>query len=176
MGAIEVATDAQRRSRMLDLAAQDRDVVREVEEARRADTAFTKVYEKGWRRLQVLIREAPAAARVYAFLAEHIDGTAGAVVVSQEVMARALGVHVKTIKRQTKFLEDAGSLVRIRVGTGVYAYCLDPEEVWKSWADRKDEAAFTTKTLVRKSDRANREVRRKLRVMMGEPELPLGEA
>ena len=90
--------------------------------------------------------------------------------VSQEVMANSLGVHVKTIKRQTAYLEKVGALVRIRVGTGVYAYALDPEEVWKSWADRKEEAAFVTRTLVKKGDRANREVRRKLKVMMGEPE------
>lgn len=166
----EVATDAQRAARLMDWQAQDRDVARQAEEARRGDSDFVKVYGKGWRRLQALIQTAPSAARVFAFLAEHVDGTAGAVVVSQEVMANSLGVHVKTIKRQTAYLEKVGALVRIRVGTGVYAYALDPEEVWKSWADRKEEAAFVTRTLVKKGDRANREVRRKLKVMMGEPE------
>ena len=57
----------------------------------------------------------------------------------------------------------------------MYAYALDPDEVWKAWGDRKDEAAFVTRTLVRKSDRHNGEVRRKLKVMLTEPELPLEE-
>jgi DNA-binding transcriptional ArsR family regulator len=135
-----------------------------------------QVYPRGWKRLQSLIRTNPSAARVFAFLAEHIDGSCGAVVVSQELMATELDVHERTIRRLTQQLEDAGAIVRIRVGTGVLAYALDPEEVWKSWDDKKDLAAFVTKTLVLKSDRANGQVRRKLKVMLGEPELPLGDA
>ncbi|WP_024850051.1 helix-turn-helix domain-containing protein [Aminobacter sp. J41] len=160
-----VATDEHRRLRKMELEAQDRQDEAE-REAKRKNRGFSQVYPKGWRRLQSLIQQNPAAARVYAFLAEHIDGTAGAVVVEQKVMAAALGVHEVTIRRQTKFLEQQGALVRIKVGTGVYAYALDPEEVWKTWDDQKDNAAFITKTLVRKSDKENNEVRRKLKVML----------
>jgi len=163
-----VATDEQRDSRRLELDAQDRDLAAQTEAARRADKDFTKVYQKGWNRMQALMKDSPSAARVFAFLAQHIDGQVGAVVVSQEVMARELGVSEITIRRQTKYLEQHGALVRVKVGTGVYAYALDPEEIWKSWADRKDQAAFTARTLVRKSDKANSEVRRRLKVMIGE--------
>lgn len=164
---------AARRARLAEFEAQDRDQEAADEAARKGNRDFVQVYPKGWARLQQLIRSNPSAARVFAFLAEHIDGTAGAVVVSQEVIAEALGVHVITIKRQTKMLEDQGALVRIRVGTGVYAYALDPNEVWRSWDDKKPHAAFTTRTLVKKADRSNGQVRRKLKVMLGEPELPL---
>ena len=167
-----VATDEQRALRQLEMRSEDRDAALR-DEAAKKNREFVQVYPKGWRRLQDLIQKNPPAARVYAFLAEHIDGVAGAVVVSQEVMANALGVHIRTIQRQTAWLEEAGALVRIKVGVGVYAYALDPSEVWRSWDDRKEEAAFLTRTLVRKSDAANREVRRKLKVMIGEPELPL---
>ena len=170
---VVVATEAQRAARRLDLEARDRDLAEREEAARRSNRDFVQVYPKGWERLQTLIKNNPAAARVFAFLAQHIDGVAGAVVVSQDVMAHALGVHEITIRRQTKYLEEIGALVRIRVGSGVYAYCLDPEEVWKAWGDRKDEAAFLSRTLVRKGDRANSEVRRKLKLMIGEPELDL---
>ncbi len=175
MTEISVTTDAGRQARLADLAAVDRDVVAQAEEARRANRDFVQVYPKGWRRLQNLIKANPAAARVYAFLAEHIDGSCGAVVVSQEVLAHALGVHEITVRRNTKLLEELGALVRVRVGSGVYAYGLDPTEIWRSWDDRKDEAVFTTRTLVRKSDRANSEVRRRLKLMLREeqPELPL---
>ena len=141
------------------------------------NSGFVQVYEKGWRRLQTLIQVSPAAAKIYAFLAEHIDGSTGSVVVSQTVLAEQLGVSEITVRRQTKFLEDQGALIRIRVGSGVYAYALDPSEVWRSWNSKKDLAAFTTRTLVRKSDRQNATIRRKLSVMIkearGEPELPL---
>lgn len=176
---ISVATDAQRAARRIELAAQDRDreaaATAAKEASRRSNEGFVQVYPKGWARMQTLIRSNPAAARVYAFLAEHIDGVAGAVVVSQDVMANALGVHVRTIQRQTSFLEGAGALVRIKVGTGVYAYALDPDEVWRSYGDKKELAAFYSKTLVPKSARENRAVGRKLRHMMGQPELDLGD-
>jgi len=157
----------------MEFSAQDRDREAQEEAKRTANRDFVQVYPKGWKRLQGLIRSNPSAARVYAFLAEHIDGACGAIVVSQDVMAKELGVHRRTVLRLCKQLEDAGALVRIKVGTGVCAYALDPTEIWKSWDDKKDSAAFLTRTLVLKSDRSNGQVRRKLKVMMGEPELPL---
>lgn len=165
---ITVATDEARATRRMELDAEDRDIVVETEAARRADKDFTKVYAKGWARIQALMKDNPNAARCFAWLAQHIDGTCGAVVVSQDVMARDLGVSEITVRRHTKYLEEAGAIVRLKIGTGVYAYALDPDEIWKSWADRKENAAFTAKTLVRKSDKANSEVRRRLNVMVGE--------
>lgn len=163
-----VSNEMERVARMGDFKAED--AAKEADEAKkaRANRDFTQVYPKGWRRIQVLIQESPAAARLYAFLAEHIDGAVGAVVVSQDVMALELGISTRTVKRQTAALEEMGALVRIRIGTGVYAYALDPQEVWKSWDDRKDTAAFVTKTLVRKSDVENGSVKRKLNIMVSE--------
>lgn len=160
-----VTTDAERALRIAALEAQDREQeAKELEE--RKNKHFVQVYPKGWKRLQDLIKTNPAGARIYAFLAEHIEGSVGAVVVSQEVMANELQVHIRTIQRQTKLLEENGVLVRIKVGVGVYAYALDPTEIWRSWDNRKQHAAFVTKTLVSKSDQANNEIRRKLKVMI----------
>jgi hypothetical protein len=172
-GMQSVASDAERRIRIAEFAAQDREQEAKDEAGRKGNRNFVQVYPKGWRRLQTLIRTNPSAARVFAFLAEHMDGVCGVVVVTQEVMATELDVHRRTIIRLTDELEKAGAIVRIKVGTGVYAYALDPEEIWRSWDDKKELAAFVTKTLVLKSDRGNGQVRRKLKVMMGEPELPL---
>ena len=168
-----VANATDRRLRTAEFAAQDRAREAQDEEDKRANRDFVQVYPKGWKRLQSLIRTNPSAARVYAFLAENVDGVCGAVVVSQEVMAKELEVHERTVRRLTQQLEDAGAILRIKVGTGVYAYALDPSEIWKSWDGKKDCAAFVTKTLVLKSDKANNQVRRKLKVMMGQSELGL---
>ena len=169
-GMQSVASDAERRIRLAEFAAQDREQEVEDEAGRKGNRDFVQVYPKGWKRLQALIRTNPSAARVFAFLAEHVDGICGAVVVSQEVMAKELEVHERTIRRLTQQLEDAGAILRIKIGTGVYAYALDPSEIWRSWDEKKPMAAFVTKTLVLKSDRANGQVRRKLKVMMGESE------
>lgn len=171
-----VGSDAERAERQRDLGAQDRE--REAAEQarqdaeRRANRGFAQVYPRGWQRLRWLMREWPMAAQLYAFLGEHLDPSAGAVVCSQELLAQELGCHVRTIRRITKWLDDdVGAVVRIRVGAGVYAYALDPEEVWKSWDGAKDYAAFRTKTLARKAD--NGQVRRRLRVMLdGQEEFP----
>lgn len=169
---IDIDSDAKAETRKMEFEAEDRDNAADEEARRTSNRNFTQVYPKGWKRLQLLIRTNPSAARVYAFLAENIDGTCGAVVVSQEVIAQELGVHKRTVIRLCKQLEEMGALVRLKVGNGVNAYALDPEEIWKSWDDQKDLASFRTRTLVRKSDRANGQVRRKLRIMMGEPEIP----
>lgn len=172
-----VETAQQQRARMIEIAAQERDEEaereRRQEAARTSNRDFTQVYPAGWQRLQALIKSDPAAARVYAFLAENLDPQCGAVVVAQAVMAEMLGLHERTIRRITKRLEDAHALVRIRVACSVYAYALDPAEVWKSWDDKKEYAAFRTKTLVKKTDRENGLVNRKLQVMLGQQELPL---
>jgi len=159
-----VASDEARAMRMRDLAASD-EIAAAKSLAERKNKDFTQVYSKGWARLQSLMKDHPAAARLYAFFAEHVDGVTGTVVASQEYLSQALGVHVITIRRNTKLLEDLGALVRIRVGSGVYGYALDPEEIWKSWDNRKDEAVFVTRTLVSKRDRHNQSVAKRLKTL-----------
>jgi hypothetical protein len=144
----------------------------------RQNPKFIQVYPKGWTRLQHLIKTQPSAARLYALLAEHIDPNGGVVVAAQVVLAEMLDVNERTIRRLTKVLEDQSAIVRIRIGSGTYAYALDPTEVWKNWDIYKDHAVFRTKTLVSKSG-PNATVKRSLQVMIreaqGAPELPLGE-
>lgn len=144
----------------------------------RENRRFVQVYPKGWARLQHLIRTNPSAARFYALLAEHMDPNGGVVVAAQQVLADLLGVNERTIRRLTKSLEDEGAIVRIRVGSGTYAYALDPDEVWRAWDVQKDYAVFRTRTLVSKTGE-NAVIKRRLQVMLaemrGEPELPLGD-
>lgn len=157
---------------VLDYRARERDRetarARQEEEDRGSNRDFVQVYPNGWKRLQELMKGNVGAARLYAFLAENIDPQCGSVVVSQELMAEMLDVSKMTIRRHTKYLEVTGAVVRIRVGNGVYAYCLNPEEVWRSWDKQKKTAAFVTKTLVRKTDEENQSVRRKLSVILRE--------
>lgn len=153
----------------------ERDIERR-DDLSRENRRFVQVYPKGWSRLQHLIRTNPNAARLYALLAENMDPEGGVVVAAQTVLAQMLDVTERTIRNLTKVLEDQNAIVRIRVGSGTYAYALDPSEVWKAWDVAKDHAVFRTRTLVSKSGE-NGAVKRRLQVMireqMGEPELPL---
>ena len=142
----------------------------------RENRGFVQVYALGWKRLQILMETMPSAARLYALLAQHIDGT-GAVVATQEVLAEMMGVSTKTIQRHSIALEKATALVRIPLSGGVYAYALNPEEVWRAYDSQKSHAAFHSKTLVSTRDGSSDLVRRKLQVMLREQrgELPLDE-
>lgn len=162
-----IASEGARQARKKELEARDRDIVTEAEQAR-LNKGFVQVYAKGFARLQDLIQKNPSAARLYVFLCQHVDGTCNGVTVSQEVLASNLGCSVKTIQRHTKALEEMGAFLRMQVGLGVYMYAMDPYEVSRTWADRKEDAAFLTKTLVRKTDRGNRTIDRKLKIMVKE--------
>ena len=141
------------------------------EEKRRGDSDFIKVYPRGWETLRKLIDNYPPAAKVYAFLAQHIDAGAGAVVASQALMSESLEMSERTIRRIIKYLEDNDALVKIRLQGNLYAYALNPEQVWKSWKDNKDYAAFNTRTLARNKD--NTDIKHRLNVMLKSRNMPL---
>ena len=93
---------------------------------------FVQIYPLGFRKLQLLMQERPKAARFYALLMEHIDST-GVVVATQDVLAEIMDCSIKTIQRYSAQLEECNSLVRIQLQGGVYAYALNPDEVWRSF-------------------------------------------
>lgn len=147
---------------------------REAEEANK-NKDFVQVYPKGWRRIRALLDTNPNAARLYTLLAENIDHS-GVVVASYETLAQLLRVSVKTIQRRADELDKANALIRIRIGNGgVYAYALDPSEVWKSWNLQKEHAAFATKTLVAKRGEEAGTIHRRLMTMMQEGEAAVPE-
>ena len=136
----------------------------EREEKRTADRDFIKVYPQGWQQLRRLIDDYPLAAKMYAFLAEHIDAGIGAVVASQALMAEELEISERTIRRLSKYLEDSRVITRIKIQGNLCAYALNPEEVWKSWKDNKNFAAFNTRTLARNKE--NPDIKRRLKLML----------
>ena len=152
-----VATEAQRQERLLELQVRDEREAKEREEARK-NKGFTQIYSKGWERLTKLAETAPAAFKLYSFLAQHIDPTCGAVVCDQQFLADQFGVSTRTIRNWLTKLEAQNALVRIPVAGRVCAYALDPHEVWKGYDNGKDYAAFVTRTLVNKDGAIKRRI------------------
>ena len=137
---------------------------------------FTKVYPKGWHRLQTLLRTNPIAARVWSFLVEHV-GHDNALVCTSDVIAEGAEISVRSVFRAISFLEKEGAVVIVKIGPGANCYILDPSETWKTYEEHKHFCAFSTKTLA--SKRHNPNVARRIKVMMEaqerEPELFAGE-
>lgn len=164
MAELKVLTSEDRLQRFMDLASEKQQEQEEIEDSKK-NRDFAQVYREGFDRIKSLILKNPSAARLYVFLAEQIEPGTGAVVASQELLGEELGVTTRTIRRLVQVLEDDGAIVKIKLGAGsISAYCLNPDEVWKSWNTQKQYAAFNTKTLARKGD--NGDVRRKLKVML----------
>lgn len=138
------------------------------QKARRENKNFTQVNPKGWAVLQKLMKEDANAARVYAFLAEHM-GPDGTLAASRRTLAEALDIGERTVSRHIQTLMKMDSIIVLKMGTA-NVYCMDPAEVWKSYNNAKPYAAFNTRTLVSKSE--NPFIRRRLAVLLNgqEPE------
>jgi DNA-binding transcriptional ArsR family regulator len=130
--------------------------------ARRENRDFTMVYPAGWQRIRSLLKLDPNAAALYAFFAEQM-GPDGTLCASRGTLAEALGVGERTVSRHVASLEKIGAIVVLKVGTA-NVYCLNPAEVWKSFANSKPYAAFSTKTLVGKTE--NPYVKRRLATLL----------
>jgi hypothetical protein len=154
-----VATESQRRIRANDLARQNAEDLKELEEARK-NKGFTQVYPKGWKRIIELSKQKGGSgpAGLYAFFAQHIDPSCGAVVCDQQFLADQFEVSTRTIRNWLTHLEQESALLRIPVSGRVCAYALDPHEVWKGYNTSKEYAAFVTKTLVNKDGEIQRRI------------------
>lgn len=167
MKQIAVATESQRRVRQRELVIMGEKEAQEREDARK-NKGFTQVYAKGWKRVRELSQGNPGAAGLYAFFAENIDPTCGAVVCDQQFLADQFEVNTRTIRNWLKYLEDNNAVVRIPFAGRVCAYALDPHEVWKGYDNSKEYAAFRTKALVNKDG----EVKRRIMSMFSPEERP----
>lgn len=120
---------------------------------KRKNDRFTQVSDEGWRALMEMIpTDGATKARLFCLLAASAD-TTGAVVATQADLATILGVSVKTIGRSAAELEGERKIARIRLGGGggAYAYALNPDLIWKSWATTKGASAFTVQAITTKT-------------------------
>jgi len=152
-----VATEEQIKLRMEQLEKEEKQ--REIQFIEdRKNKNFTQIYPKGWKRVIDLAKENPSAAGLYAFFAENLDPSCGAVLCDQQFLADQFNVETRTIRRWISYLESQNALIKIPVAGRVCAYALDPHEVWKGYDTSKDYAAFITKTLVNKDGEIKRKI------------------
>lgn len=153
----DVITERQKEIRKADLKEQAEKRDRDHLEAQKNQN-FTQVYPLGWKRLMELAKGNSAAFGFYTYLAQHIDGSCGAVLADQEFFASEFGVTSRTIRNWVKYLESMDALVKIPVTGRVCAYALNPHEVWKGYDNAKPYAAFITKTLLNKDGEIQRRI------------------
>jgi hypothetical protein len=109
---------------------------------------FTKVYDKGWDRVErlVTLKGGPTVSRVWLFIVKHC-GHENALVVSVPTMAKALDVHTRSVERAVVTLEASGALIVTKIG-GTNCYILNDSEVWKTYEDHHRFCGFSAKAIV----------------------------
>ena len=100
---LSISTSEERLQRFMQLVRERLDEDQKARETKK-NKDFIQVYEKGFQRITSLINKNPSAAKLYVFLAGHIEPGTGAVVASQELLAEELGVSTRTIRRLSKAL------------------------------------------------------------------------
>jgi hypothetical protein len=152
-----ISTDSQRRIRQIELEEEENKKQIETEKLRK-NKNFTQVYPKGWEKIIKLAKYNAGASGLYAFFAQHIDPSCGAVICDQQFLATQFDVSTRTIRNWLNYLESENTIIKIPVSGRVYAYALDPHEVWKGYDTSKEYAAFLTKTLVNKDESIQRKI------------------
>ena len=146
------------------------------EELSRENRGFVQVYPQGWQRIRSLMSENPTAAKV----------SCSARRAYRPVLrggGRQSGRSGGNGRRVREDHQEGDSIPRGGAGAGPHTgerirLCLrtDPKEVWRAWDCQKEQAAFLTRTLVKKNGQ-NALVKRRLQMMLreqtGEPELQL---
>lgn len=115
---------------------------------------FAKVFlGEGFDRMRSLLAEgvAPSVGKLWCFLAENCDRSTNALVCTQEVLAEALKVDVRTVRRATAELVAMGAMVVFKVGP-VRAYALNPREVAKRAEDHGSYWAFDARALIGRAE------------------------
>mgnify|MGYP001324421654 CR=1 FL=1 len=155
----EHVQQAERNARLKEIEQEKIAEQKEQEEARK-NRDFTQVYAKGWRRIMDMskVKGSNGAIGLYAWFAQHIDPSCGAVICDQQFIADEFEVTTRTIRNWLSFLEERNAIIKIPVSGRVCAYALDPHEVWKGYNTSKNYAAFTSKTLVNKDEAIERRI------------------
>jgi hypothetical protein len=94
--------------------------------------------------------ENPTAVKVFLWLLQHMDKR-NALVVSQEALAEAMGLHRSTIFRCTNYLREKKAVDIVKSGsTNIYA--INAQMAWKSDANNKRYALFDAAVYVSRSE------------------------
>lgn len=152
-----ISTNVERRIRQIELKDEEIKKNEEIKELRK-NRNFTQVYPKGWEKIIHLAKDNAGASGLYAFFAQHIDPSCGAVICDQQFLADQFNVSTRTIRTWLNYLESENAIIKIPVSGRIYAYALDPYEVWKGYDTSKEYAAFLTKTLVNKNENIQRRI------------------
>lgn len=119
-----------------------------------AERPYAKLFlGEGFDRVRSFLRRdvPPSAGALWCFLSENCERSTNALVAPQEVLADALKVDVRTIRRATAKLVELGAVVVFKVGTA-NCYALNPREVMRRREDHGRYWAFDARALIGRAE------------------------
>lgn len=111
---------------------------------------FVQVYIDKLDLIIEMTGENPTAVKVFVWLLKHMDKR-NALVVSQEALAEAMGMHRTTIFRSVNYLREKKAIDIVKSGsTNIYA--INAQIAWKSDANGKRYALFDAAVYIAESE------------------------
>jgi hypothetical protein len=110
---------------------------------------FTQFYRSSFKEFRALVRSNSTAVEILMIIVEKMNKQ-NALVISQKTLTKITGKTRQTISKAVKTLEKKHFIQIIKVGTA-NAYVVNSNVFWQSDADKKDQYAIFTATVVANS-------------------------
>jgi hypothetical protein len=115
-------------------------------ELKRVNTNFAQLYDDQLDLIILMTKENPTALTVFLWIVKFMDSR-NALVVSQQAIADALGLHKNTVYLAVKYLKEKKGLTVLR-SSNTNIFAINAQIVWRNSADAKKFAHFDAKVYI----------------------------
>lgn len=135
---------------MPNLSHQKRIIDFQTGEVKDVNDNFIQFYMDNIDLVTNMIGENPTAAKIFLWITKRMDNR-GALVVSQQALAEALGLHRNTVGNCTAYLKEKKALAVFKSGsTNIYA--VNAQIAWKNDVPSKQYALFDAKVYISRDE------------------------
>ena len=115
-------------------------------EMTRVNANFTQLYDDQLDLIILMTKENPTALTIFLWIIKFMDDR-NALVVSQQAIGDALGLHRNTVSLAVKYLKSKQALTVLR-SSNTHVFAINAQIVWRDSADSKKFAHFDAKVYI----------------------------
>lgn len=122
-------------------------------EMKRVNANFAQFYDDHLDLIILMTKENPTALTIFLWVIKFMDDR-NALVVSQQTIADALGLHRNTVSLAVKYLKEKKALTVLR-SSNTHIFAINAQIVWRDSADAKRFAHFDAKVYISEFEQDN---------------------